>query len=78
MAITLTVWPISVEVADPAMPSSGNGPMPRMSSGLRTMSSTTASAMKKNGVRESPAPRSTVMTKDRRFIIGTATKMMRR
>ena len=31
-----------------------------------------------NGVRESPAPRSTVMTKESRFIIGTATKMMRR
>lgn len=76
--MTLTVWPMSVEVAEPAMPSSGKGPMPRISSGLSTTSSTTASAMKTNGVRESPAPRSTVMTKDRRFIIGTATKMMRR
>ena len=30
------------------------------------------------GVRESPAPRSTVMRKESRFIIGTATKIMRR
>ncbi len=78
MAITLTVWPISVDMAEPAMPSSGNGPMPRISSGLSTISSTTASAMKMKGVRESPAPRSTVITKESRFIIGTATKMMRR
>ena len=76
--MTLTVWPISVAIAEPAMPILGNGPMPAMSSGFNTMSSSTAKAMKKNGVRESPAPRRMVMTKPSRLAAGTAAKMTSR
>ncbi len=42
----LTPWPIRVEQAEPAMPSFGNGPMPRISIGFRVMSRITASTRK--------------------------------
>ena len=44
------------------MPMRGNGPTPKISSGFSTMSSATEKSRKQNGVFESPAPRSTIIT----------------
>ncbi len=60
------------------MPSCGNGPMPKISSGLKPMSSTTESSRKRNGVRESPTPRSAELRNAKAYSVGIARKMMRR
>ncbi|MNT40770.1 hypothetical protein D3C72_1771030 [compost metagenome] len=73
-----SVCDTSVAQAEPAMPSSGNGPMPKISTGFRAMSSTTETSRKRNGVRESPAPRSAALRKAKAYSVGIARKMMRR
>ncbi len=67
-----------VDRPDPAIPICGKGPMPKMSSGLSTTSSATASSRNKNGVRASPAPRSTAETKVNRYRNGIDRNSMRR
>ena len=52
----------AAESADPAIPSAGNGPMPRISSGLKITSSTTVRIVARIGVVASPAPRSPIAT----------------
>ena len=72
------VCAIRVAQAAPAMPSCGNGPMPKISSGLKPISSSTESSRKRNGVRESPTPRSAELRKAKAYSVGIARKMMRR
>ncbi len=73
-----TPWPIRVEVADPAMPSLGNGPTPAISSGFSAMSMTMASAMNQNGVVESPVPRCAICRNMKKYMKGAAAKTIRR
>ena len=58
------------------MPIFGNGPMPNNSSGLNTISSTTTTSRKRNGVRASPAPRRIAEIKVNAYRNGTAKKMI--
>ena len=68
----------AVDSADPAMPSLGNGPHPRISSGLNTMSMPTLSSMNSNGVRESPDPRSPIASITDSIENGIAMKITRK
>ncbi len=52
--------------------------MPKINSGLSAMSRPTDSSRNMNGVRESPAPRSTAIVNAYMNMNGIATKMMRR
>jgi hypothetical protein len=54
---------IKVANAEPAMPSAGIGPRPKMNKGLSAMSSATDITKNANGVFESPAPRKAPFTK---------------
>ena len=65
-------------VADPAMPSAGTGPQPKMNNGLSTMSSTVETSRKRNGVRESPEPRNAALTKKKALEAGSAMNSTRR
>ena len=53
---------IRVAIAEPAMPMRGAGPSPRMKTGFKPLSSTTATIMNHKGVRLSPAPRSAIIS----------------
>ena len=67
-----------VAVAEPAMPSAGIGPRPRMKTGLSVLSSTTLKAMNQNGVSESPAPRSPIISSTSMKPAGMERKITRR
>gem|GEM_PF-4229442 len=67
-----------VAQAEPAMPSAGKGPRPKISSGFSAISSTTASSRKRNGVRASPAPRRAALKKAKAYSSGMARKITRR
>ncbi len=71
-------WAQNVAHAAPAMPSFGSGPRPKISSGLSTMSNATANSRKRNGVRESPAPRSAADRNANMYSNGIARKITRR
>ena len=73
-----TMPEISVAVADPAMPICGNGPIPRISSGLSVASTATPSAMNHSGVTESPLPRSPIWISTPIIVIGRPRKITRR
>ena len=60
------------------MPSAGTGPQPKISSGLSTMSSATDISRKRNGVRESPAPRSAAEQNANAYRNGIDRKITRR
>ena len=77
LAVDSNGRPVKVAAAAPVTPSRGNGPQPKISRGFRAISSTTDMSRKRNGVRESPAPRSTAMTKNNPPMKGSARKMMR-
>ena len=66
----------SVAQAEPAMPSAGKGPIPKISTGFSTMSSATDTIRKRNGVRESPAPRRAAVRKANAYSVGIARKMI--
>ena len=74
-AVRLMALATSVARAEPLMPSAGTGPQPKMNSGFSAVSSTTTSTRNMNGVRESPAPRSTACTKANRYSSGMARKI---
>ncbi|PAV92625.1 hypothetical protein WR25_02622 [Diploscapter pachys] len=57
---------MQVASADPAMPSSGAPPRPRISTGLSVTSSNDPSAMNLSGVTESPAPRNAIDSRTER------------
>ena len=69
---------MQVASADPAMPSSGAPPRPRISTGLSVTSSSDPSAMNLSGVTESPAPRNAIDSRTERKLVGIETKMTRR
>ena len=77
-AAKLIALATSVARAEPAMPSGGIGPQPKMRSGFSAVSSTTTSRRKTKGVRVSPAPRSTAEMKANRYSSGMARKSVRR
>jgi hypothetical protein len=52
--------------------------MPINNSGLRVTSTPTATSEKKNGLRESPAPRWAIIMKAKKNSIGIAAKITRR
>ena len=60
MAIRAMVVAITMAQADPAIPSAGAGPRPRISTGLSATSSTVARIMNRSGVAASPDPRSPI------------------
>ena len=66
-----------VEVAEPAMPISGNGPKPAISIGLSTMSITTVTSMKISGVRASPVPRRPIVRITETIMNGIETNISR-
>ena len=74
----MSVWLIRVAVADPAMPSRGNGPNPVISRGFRITSIPTAATENQNGVLESPAPRWAIITNEKKYMNGIAAKITRR
>ena len=69
---------ITVAVAAPAMPSRGAGPRPRMKTGLRPLSSSTARIMNHKGVMASPLPRRAIIQETMISAGGMAMKMTRR
>ena len=69
---------ISVATADPAMPSFGAGPSPRMNTGLSPESSSTLSPMNQSGVIASPAPRSPIISNTSSIAKGSPAKITRR
>ena len=69
---------IIVAVAEPAMPSRGAGPSPRMKTGLSPTSSTTATIMKQSGVSASPPPRSAIISMVSIRVAGMARKITRK
>ena len=77
-ATKLIALATSVAMAEPAMPMRGSGPRPKMSSGFSAVSNTTTSSKKRNGVRVSPAPRSTAEMKANKYSSGIARNSVRR
>jgi hypothetical protein len=69
---------MTVAVAEPAMPIRGTGPRPRMKTGLRALSSATATIMNQSGVSESPPPRRAIISITRMSEPGMAMKITRR
>ncbi len=65
-AAKLIALATKVAMAEPAMPMRGTEPQPKMSNGFSAVSSATTSSRKRNGVRVSPAPRSTAEMKANR------------
>ena len=69
---------MTVAIAEPAIPIAGAGPSPRISTGLRMMSSTTLSPMNQSGVIESPDPRRPIIMRTMRKEAGVERKIRRR
>ncbi len=69
--------PMVVPTADPATPSRGNGPIPKINRGFRQMLTMFAIHSARMAVVASPAPRNTALTKNSRKIVTLPAKMMR-
>ena len=63
MSVNPIALATSVASAEPVIPIFGIGPQPKINRGLSTVSRMTTSSRNQNGVRVSPAPRSTAETK---------------
>jgi hypothetical protein len=66
-----------VPTAEPATPSRGNGPMPKIKQGFRQMFTMLASHSARMAVAASPAPRNTALMRNSKKMVTLPAKMMR-